>query len=273
MSDDKKTMDGRIDYQRGFWVALVGAIIGLVFYPLIFLDQYILMMDAEMAKGGVDGAGCRDIVRWYYPFMTDIGIIAGMIFLMSAYGFYKKEEWAYTGSIVAIVMFLFSSFWPLVPAMDTGNFPYHVFIFAPALAIYVVLTAYIKKMPWSRITFGMLLGMAMITSFTNGIASTQRIMTLPDESVFKITQRLNWVAGVALTVVVVGILLKPKNIWVMRTAIIAIIVEFLAGLPVAADNMATTKEFSMFLLGPIFCFMVFLVILADKWDAYVQPDY
>lgn len=273
MTDDKKTIDGRIDYQKGVFVALVGAILGLVLYPLIFLDQYIPMMDAEAAKGGVDGAGCRDIVQWYYPFMTDIGIIAGMIFLMSAYGFHKKEDWAYTGSIIATVMFLFSSFWPMVPALDTGSFPYHVFIFLPALTIYVILTAYIKEMPWSRIGLGMLLGMAMITSFTNGIASTQRLITLPDEHTFKITQRLNWLAGIALAVVVVGILLYPNKKWVLRTLLVAIYVEFLAGVPVAAITIVDTRTFSMFLLGPIFCFLVLLVVAFNKWEAYVQPDY
>jgi hypothetical protein len=269
-------IDDGINYKLGLYIALMGAFIGLVVYPIIFLDQYKFMMDAEYNKLPNEPEyirnGCRSIVQWYYPAFTDVGILSGMLFLLTGvYGFRNKEKWAYPAAIIANVLVLMTSFWPIVPALDTGNFPYYIFIFLPGLGMYVGFTRYVKQMPWSRVIFGMLVGMAMITSFMNGIASTQRMMTLPD-ALYKITQRINWFAGIGYIAVVVGILLQPKAIWLKRTLFIVITAELFMGYLLGLTMTIAKGTFSMFLLGPIFTTIITIVILARKWDAVVKPD-
>lgn len=270
------TIDDGINYKLGLYLALFGAFIGLVAYPLVFLDQYHFMMMAEYNKLPDEPdyirSGCMMVVKWYYPAFTDVGILSGIVFLLTAvYGFRNKEKWAYPAAIVANVLVLMTSFWPMVPALDTGNFPYHVFIFLPGILMYVGFTRYVKQMPWSRVVFGMVLGMAMITSFMNGIASTQRIMTLPDE-LYKITQRINWFAGIGYIAVVAGTLLQPKATWLKRTLFIVITAELFMGYFLGLTMTLAKGAFSMFLLGPLFTTIVAIVILTRKWDAIVKPD-
>ncbi len=272
----EQTVDDGINYKLGLYIALFGAFIGLVVYPLVFLDQYRFMMYAEYIKGESledgGGVGCMSIVKWYYPAFTDVGVLSGILFLLTAiYGFRNKEKWAYPAAIIANVCVLMTSFWPMVPAIDTGHFPMHIFVFIPALIMYVGFTRYVKQMPWSRVIFGMLVGMAMITSFMNGIASTQRIMTLPD-ALYKITQRINWFAGIGYIAVVVGILIRPKAIWLKRTLFLAVTAELFMGYFLGLTMTLEKGAFSMFLLGPIFTTIIVIVILTKKWDAIVQPD-
>lgn len=267
-----------LNYRLGLYLALLGAFLGLVAYPLIFLDQYHFMMVAEFNKGESvmpgSGIGCMSIVKWYYPAFTDIGVLAGMLFLLSAlYGFRNKQEWAFKTSFVATVMMLMTSFWPSVPALDTSNFPYHIiFIFLPTLGIYFGLTRYVKNLPLSRVLFGMVIGMAMITSFMNGIASTQRIMTLPD-ALYKITQRVNWFAGIGFGIIVVGVMLYPKAKWLGYTLFLTITLELLAGYGLGLTMSIQKEAFSMFLLGPLFTTVILVIILTKRWDKLVQPDY
>ena len=191
--------------------------------------------------------------------------------MISAYALFKKEDWGYNGAIIANVMVLMFSFWPMVPQIDTGNPPVYALIFVPALITYTMLTKFVGGMPWSRVALGGLMGMAMITSFMNGIASTQRIMTLPD-ALYKITQRINWFAGIGYIAVVVGILIRPKAIWLKRTLFLAVTAELFMGYFLGLTMTLEKGAFSMFLLGPIFTTIIVIVILTKKWDAIVQPD-
>ena len=69
--------------KAGAFISLFGAIVGIVGVFAAFLLAYQPMIDAEMAAGRPDEA---IIVRYVIPFLSDIGIMAGVLWTVAAYG-------------------------------------------------------------------------------------------------------------------------------------------------------------------------------------------
>jgi hypothetical protein len=99
-------------------VALISGLIGITGHFILFLNWYVKGMSAESAE-----PGCEILLKYIHPAMTDLGIVGGVIFLVSAYGFFNKKNWAFLLSVIAIVLSLQGAWFVNVPFMAAGMPP------------------------------------------------------------------------------------------------------------------------------------------------------
>jgi len=167
--DEKK-----INYTLGGWLALIGAVLGIAGNFYFFLKTYHPLLAAQEIRCG---EGCVMVITYLLPAFTDVGIIAGILYVIAAIGFFKKAKWAYVVAVTANVLALWTSFWPMIPVMDvmsehfTGFFPLHIFIFLPNIVFYFLINGTTGKRNFGRLVVGLLTGMAFIMAFINGTAS------------------------------------------------------------------------------------------------------
>ena len=245
-------------YLLGGFIAIIGAVLGLWLNTKYFMEQYQQSIDL-----GNPDIGCQTIVKYFYPLMADIGILSGVLWALSAYGFFGDKNWAYPLATIANVLALFANMWVNIPPLSTGNPGPWFIIFLPNLLIYIILQGFVGKLSWKRISFGLLMGMAYILTFVNSIAATNRLLMRSNNTIFVLTQRLNMIASLAWFFTVVGLLLTKKD-GVRYVGIGASIMGLIAGFPLAIASEGFS--FSMFYLGPIVC-LILLVMLSwpDLW--------
>ena len=244
----------------GGWLALVGGTLGILGTYLVFLNWYERGMSAEAAE-----PGCEILLKYLMPGLGDLGILAGVLYLVAAYGFFSAAAWAFPFAIIANVLALQASWFINVPFMAAGLPPVYFTIFFPNLILFFLFTRVVGHISWSRTLLGFLTGMAFIMCFMNGVASTSRIITMGDP-IFIAVQRLNWVASIGWGVVTVGILLRPME-WMRPVGISAGLLELAVGIPLVVSTTIQLGRFSLFTLGPIVS-LILVVILAwpGMWE-------
>ncbi len=181
-------------------VALIGGLMGIIGHFTIFLNWYHRGMAAEAAE-----PGCEILLKWIHPALTDVGILGGVIFLVSAYGFFTKQKWAFILSVIAIVLSLQGAWFINVPFMAAGLPPVYFTLFWPFLILYFLIMVPVGKLSWKRTMVGFLAGMAWVFCLMNGIASLSRIITI-GAPFFSLVQRSHWVAMLGWGVFTVGFL-------------------------------------------------------------------
>jgi len=234
-------------------VASFAGLMGVIGHFIIFLNWYFKGMSAEAAE-----PGCEILLKWINPAMADLGILGGVIFLVSAYGYFNKKNWAFLLSVIAIVLSLQGAWFINVPFMAAGLPPVYFTLFWPFLIIFFVLMVPVGKLSWSRTLVGFVAGMAWVFCLMNGIASLSRIITI-GAPFFTLVQRMHWVAMLAWGVVTVSILMGPKE-WTWVTGFTAGVLELVVGIPLAIVTAQQLGRFSLFSLAPICC-MILVVIM------------
>ena len=139
----------------GGFIALIGGLMGIIGHFVIFLNWYHRGMAAEAAE-----PGCEILLKWIHPAITDIGIIGAVIFMVSAYGFFTKQKWAFLLSVIAIVLSLQGAWFINVPFMAGGLPPVYFTLFWPFLILYFLIMIPVGKLSWGRTLVGFLAGMA-----------------------------------------------------------------------------------------------------------------
>ncbi len=238
----------------GGFVALVGGLMGIIGHFIIFLNWYFKGMAAEAAE-----PGCEILLKWINPAMSDMGILGGVIFLVSAYGFFNKKSWAFFLSVIAIVLSLQGAWFINVPYMAAGLPPVYFTIFWPFLIVYFLIMVPVGKLSWGRTMFGFLAGMAWVFCLMNGIASLSRIITI-GAPFFTLVQRLHWVAMLGWGVATVSILTIPKE-WTYVLGLAASTLELVVGIPLAFITAQELGRFSLFSLAPICCLILLVLML------------
>jgi hypothetical protein len=247
-------------------LAVIGALMGIVGHYVLFMNWYERGMGAEAAE-----PGCEILLKWLHPFITDLGLLAGVLFAVSAYGFFTSRKWAFLLSLIAIVLALQGSWFINVPYMAAGLPPIYFTLFWPYLIMFFLMMRLVGKVPWNRTLVGFLAGMAFVFCFMNGIASTSRIITV-GAPIFTMVQRLHWVSMIAWGVVTVGIILRPKE-WMRVVGLSAAILELIVGIPLAIVTAQELGRFSLFALAPISCLILLVLFLWPKvWDSLVQSS-
>ncbi|MHA1562772.1 MAG: hypothetical protein ACTSPA_11665, partial [Promethearchaeota archaeon] len=107
--------ESKINYKLGAWFALIGSVLGIALNYSFFTEIYKPLLAAQEI---ICGAGCVMIIKFMLPVFTDVGIIAGILYLIAAIGLFKKEKWGYILAVTANVLALWTSFWPMIPVMD-----------------------------------------------------------------------------------------------------------------------------------------------------------
>jgi hypothetical protein len=233
----------------GWIVTLVAGLMGIIGHFIIFLNWYVRGMQAESAE-----PGCEILLKYIHPAMADLGIVGGVIFLVSAYGFFKKKGWAFLLSVIAIVLSLQGAWFINVPFMAAGLPPVYFALFWPFLVVYYLIMIPVGKLTWSRTLVGLLTGMAWVFCLMNGIASLSRIITI-GAPFFSLVQRMHWIAMLGWGVVTVSILIGAKE-WTWVIGLTAGLLEMIVGFPLAFVTAQELGRFSLFSLAPICCLIL-----------------
>lgn len=241
----------------GAILALIGGLIGILGTFLLFMNWYEIGRTAESAE-----PGCEILLTYLMPVLSDLGIFAGVLYLLSAYGFFNRKGWAFPIVVIANVLALQGGFFINVPFMAADLPPVYFFIFFPNVILYFLLMWLVGHVPLKRILLGLVAGMTFVFCLMNGIASTSRIITIGDP-IFVLVQRLHWVAMIGWGVVTVGILLRPRE-WMRILGLGAGFLELVVGIPLAYATAIQLERFSMFSLAPIFSLVLIVLFLMPK---------
>ncbi len=249
----------KVNQKLGGVLALISGLMGIIGHTVIFLNWYVRGMSAEAAE-----PGCEILLKFIHPAMSDLGMLAGVIFLVSAYGFFTKKNWAFLLSVIGIVLALQGAWFINVPFMAAGLPPVYFIIFWPYLVLYFLIMMAVGKRSLLYTLFGLLLGMAWVFCLMNGIASLSRIITV-GTPFFTFVQRLHWFAMLGWGVTAVGMLMKPKE-WMRVLGISAGVLEMVVGFPLAVITAQQLARFSLFSLAPISStVLVVLFVIPSVW--------
>jgi hypothetical protein len=247
----------------GGYLAIIGALIGIIGHYVLFFQWYVLGMSAESAE-----PGCEILLKFLHPGLADLGILGAVFFAVSAYGFFTKKNWAFLLSVIGIVCALLASWFINVPFMAASLPPVYFTLFFPYLIIYFLLLRSVEKISWSRTLLGLGFGMAYIFCFMNGVSSTSRIITI-GAPIFVVVDALHWVAMAGWAVITVGLLLTPKE-WMRVVGLTAGTLELAVGIPLAVETAKELGRFSLFALAPISCLILIIILvwpgLWKKWS-------
>ena len=254
----------KINYRLGGILASIAALMGIIGHFILFLKWYQIGMASPSAE-----PGCEILLKYIHPLMADLGILGGVLFAVSAYGFFAKKNWAYVVSVVGVVLALLGSWFINVPFMAAGLPPIYFPLFWPYLLFYFLLVRGIGKVSWGRTLVGLLTGMAYIFCWMNGVASTSRIVTI-GAPIFVLVERLHWVAMIGWAVITIGILIRPKS-WMQVLGLIAATTELVVGIPLAVVTAQQLGRFSLFALAPISCLILLALFMwPGFWAKYVD---
>lgn len=256
----------KINTKLGGILALVGALIGIVGHYLLFMNWYQRGMAAESAE-----PGCEILLKYIMPALFDIGIIGGVLYAVSSYGFFTKRTWAFPIMVIATVLSLQGAWFINVPFMSASLPPVYFILFWPYLILYFITMWLVGDIPWGRTLLAFVTGMAYVFCLMNGIASLSRIITV-GAPIFVAVQRLHWVAMVGLGVISVGIILKPME-WMRVVGLASVIIELVVGIPLAFVTAMNLGRFSLFSLAPI-ASLILVVIFAwpGVWEKITQNN-
>jgi hypothetical protein len=247
-------------------LASIAAALGIIGHPMLFLEWYEVGMHTESAE-----PGCEILLKYIHPLLTDVGILAGVLFAVSAYGFFTKRPWALLVTQVALVLALVASWFINVPFMAAGLPPVYFVLFWPYLLFYLLFLRLVGAISWSQILLSLLTGVACIFCWMNGVASSSRMITI-GTPIFTLVQRLHWVAMIGWAVVTVGIVIKPKE-WTRVVGLAAATTELVVGIPLTIATAEQLGRFSLFALGPIACFVLLVILVwPGLWQRWTKME-
>ena len=276
------TEETKIKSRKGGSMGVVSIILGAagVFLSYLFI---FLHLDNIVSAETAAATECRLVSPFFIPLFAVFGILAGMIWLVAGVGFFGKKEWAYSVAVIAVVITLFASFWPNIPAMESKAAvpgPWFL-IFFPNLLVYFILVMRKGHERGKKAWFGLVLGMAFILNFINGIAATTRMSNrLPQinplidnyapASMYMLTMPTNMIASILFGITTIGIFLARNKEKVRITGLAGAFLSISAGFPLAFYSMfieSASPAFSMFILGPVISSVALIFILSSKtWN-------
>jgi len=244
----------------------------------VFLSYYFIFRFLEdILAAETDAAQeCGLTAPFFLPLFAVIGIIGGILWLVAGIGYFQKKDWAYPVSVIAVIITLFASFWPNIPAMESkAAIPGPWFlIFLPNLLVYFYLARVKGKESRKKSWFGLVGGMAFILEFINGIAATTRMVNrLPDfgeANLYVLTFLPNMIASILFGFTAVGLFIGKKKELVRAVGLVAVFMGILAGFPLAFYSMFFAQvdaSFSMFIMGPVVSLLIgFLIVSPKIWN-------
>lgn len=247
-------------------LASIAALMGIFGHIFLFLKWYQVGMHTQSAE-----PGCEILLKYIHPLMADFGILAGVLFAVSAYGFFTRKNWAFFLVVVALVLGLLGSWFINVPYMAASLPPVYFPLFWPYVILYFLFLKVVGKISWSQTLLALGTGIAYIFCWMNGVSSTSRIITHGDP-IFVLVQRLHWVAMLGWAVVTVGIIIKPRE-WMRMVGVVAGVTELVVGIPLAVVTAQNLGRFSLFALAPIACLiLVVIFVWPGLWTRLTGPN-
>jgi hypothetical protein len=247
-------------------LATLGAILGIGGTFIVFFNWYERALTAEAAE-----PGCEILLKYLFPALSDLGIVAGVLYAVSAYGFFTAARWAFPVVVVANVLALQGSWFINVPMMAADLPPVFFPIFWPNVILFFLFMRVVGKVPWSRTILGFVTGMAFVFTLMNGVASWSRILTI-GTPLYTLVQRAHWISMIGFGVITVGILLRPKE-WMRVVGLAAALLELVVGIPLAIATTVDLGRFSLFSLAPIFSLLLLgIFVWPNLWQRLTEPE-
>ena len=247
----------------GAGIAIIGAILGIIVVYVSFLQVYEPIMASEIAAGragGVSVTGGVSVSKYVMPVVNDIVLIGGVFWAVAAYGFIKKEKWAWMVALLGNVLSLLS-FFMLIPAMSRGISPIYMVVFAPNIIAFFLLLLYVRRIDPKIVAISTVAGMAYVMSFMNGVAATDQMLS-GGSTVFIIGQRLSWIAALAWGIFVIALLTRKQ--WTLPVGLAAALLTLIAGIPPGVVISMGASKFSMYLLAPILALILKISFVVPK---------
>src|SRR4030065_2604103 len=114
-------------------LAILAALMGIIGRIVLFMKWYRIGMGAESAE-----PGCEILLKYTHPLMADFGMLGGVLFAVSAYGYFTQKNWAFFLTVVALVLSLLGSWFINVPYMAANLPPVYFPLFWPFVLLYFV---------------------------------------------------------------------------------------------------------------------------------------
>jgi hypothetical protein len=241
--------------KAGITLGTIGALMNIIGIFTIFMLWYERAQSMEAAE-----PGCEMLLKYIMPGLSDVGIIAGVLFAAGAYGFIIMRKWAFPAMVIGSVLSLQATWFINVPFMAAGEPPVYFTLFWPNLILYFFIMRAVGNRSWGHTVLGMFTGMGFVLCFMNGIASWSRILTIGTE-LFYFVQRLNWFSSIAWGIVTAGILIRPKD-WMRVLGLGAAFTQVMVGTPLAVETTIELGRFSLFSIAPIISLIMFFVLLS-----------
>ena len=241
--------------KTGIILGTIGALMNIIGIFTIFMLWYERAQHMEAAE-----PGCEMLLKYIMPGLSDVGIIAGVLFAASVYGFIIRKRWAFPVMVIGSVLSLQATWFINVPFMAAGEPPVYFTLFWPNLILYFFIMRSVGNRSWPHTLLGMFTGMGFVLCFMNGIASWSRILTIGTE-LFYFVQRLNWFSSIAWGIVTAGILIRPKD-WMRVLGLGAAFTQVMVGTPLAVETTIELGRFSLFSIAPIISLILFIVLLS-----------
>ena len=277
----KMTEEIKSKSRNGSFMGSVSLILGVggVFLSYLFI---FLHLDNILIAETAAAQECRLTAPFFIPAFAAVGIMGGILWLVASVGFFQKKKWAYSVGIIAVVINLFANMWPNIPAMESKAAvpgPWFLIFFPNLLAYFFIVRR--ERESWGKAWLGLVVGMAFILNFINGIAATTRMLNrLPDISspppldyseafMYMLTMPTNMIASFLFGFVAVGLFIAKKKDSVRIAGLAGVFLAISAGFPLALYSMFSGPDptFSMFILGPVVSLLVGFVFLSSKmWN-------
>lgn len=247
-------------------LAILAGLMGIIGHFILFLKWYQIGMNTPSAE-----PGCEILLKTIHPLMANLGILGGVLFLVSAYGYFTGRNWAFIVSVVGLVLALLGSWFVNVPYMAAGLPPVYFPLFWPYLILYFLFLRLVGRIPWNRTLLSLLTGIAYIFCWMNGVASTSRIITI-GAPIFTLVRYPHWVAMLGWAVITVGIIMRPRE-WMRVVGLAAGVTELVVGIPLTVATAQQLGRFSLFALAPISCFILLvLLVWPNVWQRLTKVN-
>jgi hypothetical protein len=120
----------------------VGALLGTAFVLFLFVNTYHEQVHAEVIRGAPIEAV---IVSFILPALTNLAMVAGILWGISTYDFLNEKGWAFSTAITASVLSILAGFFPVLPWVSSGlGFPPTSVIFVFNLLFFILLQTHTR---------------------------------------------------------------------------------------------------------------------------------
>ena len=193
------------------------------------------------------------------PAVAVIGLLGGILWLIAAYGFAARRQWAYPSAVIGSVLCVLSGFFPILPWVSSGlGFPPTSVVFAFNVVLFVLLQMRVVPVARSVLLLSLFAGMAYILAFINGVASTHYILT-GGGIYFVLLEPVNFAASAIWAAAAVATVLRK---WWAEPAILAGgTASVLAGIPIALLTQTELGRPSLFWPSPLLSLALLMVVL------------
>jgi hypothetical protein len=242
----------------GFAISSVGAFLGTIFMLAWFVSYFGLQYSTEIARGAPTEAL---LVSYVLPAIVNIAMAGGILWVLSAYGFWSGRKWAFSVAMAASILCILAGFFPILPWVSSGlGFPPTSIAFGANLLFFVLLQVYVEPAGRKVIMLGLLSGISYILAFIDGIAGEHYVLTTGG-LYYMALQPLNLVASAMWGVTTLALVLGKG--WAKPIALAAAAASMLGGVPIAIASQAGLGRPSLFWPSPLAALLTLAIVFAS----------